>query len=137
MVTAITYIYIYSDYSSNMEMLCVMLAVLTHLEEARHGAEMWFEPSLYWFFTLELNNSPPLPFSGYNEMYSPNNFIVILLIDILYLWIIFKWTFKNLNSETIPSPDTGQSVGHHTLSLSLGPSYPMGWDPGISFKSQR
>lgn len=47
MVTAITYIYIYSDYSSNMEMLCVMLAVLTHLEEARHGAEMWFEPSLY------------------------------------------------------------------------------------------
>lgn len=47
MVTAITYIYIYSDYSSNMEMLRVMLAVLTHLEEARHGAEMWFEPSLY------------------------------------------------------------------------------------------
>lgn len=52
MVTGITYIY--SVYSSNMEMLRVMLAFLIHLEEARHGAEVWLEPSLYRFFTLEL-----------------------------------------------------------------------------------
>lgn len=40
------YIYIFG-YSSNIEMLRAMLTVLTHLEEARHGAEVWFEPSLY------------------------------------------------------------------------------------------
>lgn len=40
------HIYIYSGYSSNMEMLRAMLAFLIHLEEARHGAEVWLEPSL-------------------------------------------------------------------------------------------
>lgn len=58
-------IYIYSDYSSNIKMLCAMPTVLTHLEEAKHGAEVWLEPSLYRFFrTIKMPLSPPLPFSG-------------------------------------------------------------------------
>lgn len=52
MVTAITYIC--SGYSSNMEVLRAQLAFLIHLEEARQGAEVWLEPSLYRCFTLEL-----------------------------------------------------------------------------------
>lgn len=65
MVTAITYIYIYSDYSSNIKMLYAMPTVLTHLEEARRGAEVWLETSLYQFFrSIKMPLSPPLPFSG-------------------------------------------------------------------------
>lgn len=61
------YKYIYSGYSSNMEMLRAMLAcgslcnALTCMEEARLRAEMWPEPSLYRSFNLELSRCHFLP----------------------------------------------------------------------------
>lgn len=63
MVTATTYIYTHiythSSYSCTMEMSRAMLAcdgpssALTQPAETRPGAEVWSEPSLYPFITLE------------------------------------------------------------------------------------
>lgn len=104
------HIYIYSGCSPNIEMLCVMLTVVTHLEAARRGAEVWLEPSLYRFFrTIKMPLSLSLYAFQWYLKYTQTGF-PSHIVNRYSIWIISKWTSTHLNSETTPSPDTGQSV---------------------------
>lgn len=65
-------------------------------------------------------------------------FLVISLTDSLGLGIIFKCTYANLNSETTPSPDTGQRVGATPQPWSWPLSFPTtGQDPAGALPPQR
>lgn len=77
------------------------------LEEARHRAEVWFEPFLCPFFTVELwrYHFVPLCLSVVSEIYMK---CVLVTWLTRALWIISTWTRTDSNSDTMPSPDAGR-----------------------------
>lgn len=85
-------------------------SALTQPAETRPGAEVWSEPSLYPFITLEpwRCHFLSLCLLAASEICSTETLPVTLLTDAL--WIIFKGTYKNTSSKTSPRPSAGRSA---------------------------